>query len=243
MRDMNDQCLVDSKPSTATDSLLLFLALLLGIFLSFTIVGILPVLILVFGLFLSVKTGKADFARKTTKFIQMLVLAVAFFCFVGTIYTHVQLEKVDVPADPSLDSRFAEPETIDFEAMAENLDAISKKQAEEAAAWTAYNNAMSSRARINETRNALLMFGISLTFLAMLLEFILLRPFIRQLPTWRESRLLKRSGSRGSVLIKPRPVASISVADELAKWTALRNDGVVTEEEYSKAREELLRQK
>ena len=49
-----------------------------------------------------------------------------------------------------------------------------------------------------------------------------------------------RRGSDESQIIKNENMRSYSVADELLKWAKLKEDGLISEEEFKKAREKIM---
>ena len=242
--EMQESKEVEDSQAAATDSLLLFLAALLGVGLCLTIVGILPVAILIFGLILSLRSGEIAFVRRTTRFVEAAGLAIALSCFAGALYAHSQFQEIEMPTDPNTDSKFEESETLDIQAMAENSDAIFQEHAEENAARTEYTKASSDSDEMRGLRGGLLLAAIVAVVVTVLLNFLWLPPLTRQMPSWRLSHISKKANSPEFAAPNTFQLGStFSVADELQKWNTLRNEGVISEQEFADARKQLLERK
>jgi hypothetical protein len=75
---------------------------------------------------------------------------------------------------------------------------------------------------------------------ALLIEVLWIRPFTRQLPGWRAARSHKKLNAKNTRIIGRDSLTPYSIADELLKWSKLREDGLITENEYQQARMNLL---
>jgi hypothetical protein len=184
----NGQALRDHRPakSSSVDNLLLSLAVLLFVGLCFTIVGIVPVLIMILGAVLAFKSGDARNVRVTGRFAQFFVLVGIFICL----------------------------------------------------GFLAVNS--SSSYVMNYQLLPIASLGLSLGLIALLIEFLWIRPFTRQLPGWRAARSHKKLNAKNTRIIGRDSHTPYSIADELLKWSKLREDGLITENEYQQARMNLL---
>lgn len=166
------QALRDHRPaeSSSVDNLLLSLAVLLFVGLCFTIVGIVPVLIMIVGAVQAFKSGDARNVRVTGRFAQFVVLVVGIslclvFFFNNGSGTHEQRALFFIPP---------------------------------------------------------------IGLVALLIEFLWIRPFTRQLPGWRAARSRKKLNAKNTRIIGRDSHTPYSIADELLKWSKLREDGLIT---------------
>lgn len=91
-------------------------------------------------------------------------------------------------------------------------------------------------------------FGISIVLLVymLIIRFLYLNP-LRAHRGWVESndifgKLAKKTDEREKLkIIKGESLKAYSVAEELSKWAKLRDEGVVSEEEFKEARSKILR--
>jgi zinc-ribbon domain len=166
--------------SSSLDNLLLSLAVLLFVGLCFTIVGIIPVLIMTVGAVLAIKSGDAKNLKVTARFAQIIAILGALICgFIAVNENH---------ADTG-----------------------------ERLGWS-----------------------VAIGSVALIIEFLWIGPLTRQLPVWRDARSQKKTTATKARIIGRASLTPYSIADELLKWTKLREDGLITEDEYQEARMNLL---
>lgn len=242
----NSQAPSDS-PTAVTDHLLLFFAAIISVGICFTVVGILPIAIIVFGLILSLRSGEIAGVRITTRLIQILALGGLFYCALGLITAQIQTTELmaNAPSDPDTMPKFAAPEAIDFRAMAANTEADQIRRQEYSDSSIEYNDFVSAIDEIKVIKISFVTAVFALVFLSAFLQFLWLGPISRQLPNLRKFRLSSRNAPSKPfpTLMASKPISSFSVADELKKWSNLRDEGVITEQEFADARAELLKQK
>jgi hypothetical protein len=94
----------------------------------------------------------------------------------------------------------------------------------------------------SDTRNTCVILAGLVGSIALIIEFLWVRPFTRQLPVWRAARFRGQSKTtvKTNRIIRRDSLAPYSVADELLKWNKLREDGLISEDEYQEARANLL---
>jgi hypothetical protein len=83
-------------------------------------------------------------------------------------------------------------------------------------------------------------FCVGIGSVALIIEFLWIGPFTRQLPIWRAARSHKKVNTTSNRIIGRDSLTPYSIADELLKWSKLREDGLITENEYQEARMNLL---
>jgi hypothetical protein len=83
-------------------------------------------------------------------------------------------------------------------------------------------------------------FSVGIGSVALIIEFLWIGPFTRQLPIWRAARSHKKVNTNSNRIIGRDSLTPYSIADELLKWSKLREDGLITENEYQEARMNLL---
>ena len=167
--------------SSSLDNLLLFLAVLLFVGLCFTIVGIIPVLIMTVGAVLAFKSGDVKNLKVSARFVQIFAVLGAF---IGGFIAVKNDEYLNNPV--------------------------------------------------------FIAFCVGIGSVALIIEFIWIRPFTRQLPIWRAARSHKKTTATKARIIGRDSLTPYSIADELLKWNKLREDGLITEDEYQEARMNLL---
>ena len=101
-------------------------------------------------------------------------------------------------------------------------------------------SADSSYGHSKETRNEFLAGAGGIGLVALIIEFLWIGPFTRQLPIWRAGHAHKKIDTKNNRIIGRDSLTPYSVADELLKWAKLGDDGHITEDEYQKARMTLL---
>jgi hypothetical protein len=85
-----------------------------------------------------------------------------------------------------------------------------------------------------------MLLAAGLVLVALIIEFLWIGPFTRQLPVWRAARSQKQMNTNNNRIIGRDSLTPYSIADELLKWSKLREDGLITEDEYQEARMNLL---
>jgi hypothetical protein len=192
--------------SSSVDNLLLFLAVLLFVGLCFTIVGIIPVLIMTVGAVLAIKSGDAKNLRVTARFVQIIAILGALICGFITLSKQDDVEK-----------------------------AATRMQAD--------NSNFGARFDLHSSenqRNLFMACAGGIGSVALIIEFLWIGPLTRQLPVWRAARSHKKTTAKKSRIIGRDSLTPYSIADELLKWNKLREDGLITEDEYQEARMNLL---
>lgn len=237
-----------SEQSNITDTLLLCLAGLIGVGMCFTIIGLLPVSTLIIGLILSIRSGEMTGVRATTRLIQSLGLAGALVCAVAAGYAVVQANELtsQAPADPERDAKYNDAASLTPSELSEKFgyEAAGDMQSEYLNTLRGYEQFEYELGEINDRRDDLVFATLALLFITILLSFIWLRPLSRQLSEIRNFRLPEKVAlPKPSVLMARKPLSSFSVADELRKWSELLEEGLITEQEFTHAREQLLRQR
>jgi hypothetical protein len=114
------------------------------------------------------------------------------------------------------------------------------EQAEFSKAYDAYWNAESYYTSSKGERNEFIACAAGIGSVALIIEILWIGPFTRQLPVWRAARALKKPNAKKKRIIGRDSLSPYSVADELLKWSKLREDGLITEDEYQEARMKLL---
>ena len=234
--------------SSSLDNLLLILAVLLFVGSCLALVGIIPVLIMIVGARLAFTSGDVRNMKVTARFVQIVALLGALIC--GFVAVTKQ-DNVDEAArrmqsaypaySQYLQSAAANMSMYDFY---KNKTLYSpEEQAEYEKAFNAAYEYRSATFDFNNSkgkRNAFLACAAGIGSVALIIEFLWIGPFTRQLPVWRATRALKKTNAKKKRIIGRDSLASYSVADELLKWSKLREDGLITEDEYQEARMKLL---
>lgn len=179
------QALNDGPKSSSLDNLLLLLAVLFFAASCVTLVGIIPVLIIVVGAVQAFKSGDVKNMKVSARFVQILVVSGALICVV------VAMCNASPYNDPSM----------------------------------------------------IMVFAIVMGLIAYItIQFLWIDPFTRQLPVWQAARAVKKANAKTEEkrIIGRDSLTPYSVADELLKWSKLREDGLITEDEYQEARMKLL---
>jgi hypothetical protein len=228
--------------SSSLDNLLLLLAVLLFAGLCVTLVGIIPVLIMAVGAIQAFRSGDVKNMKVTARFVQSLViLGTWIFGFIGAYkQTDVddaatRVQAANTAYAPHINEGYMQPyefstkltpaEQHEFTRVAQEL-------------W----NANDYYRRSKEERNQFLAIAGGISSIALIIEFLWIRPFTRQLPAWQAARALKKTNAKTEKkrIIGRDSLAPYSVADELLKWGKLRQDGLINEDEYQEARKNLL---
>jgi hypothetical protein len=189
--------------SHVMDSFLLIFAVIIGIAACSTVVGFLPVGMLLFGLAASLKGGNPNYLKTATRIVSgfgcaILVVSVG----VGAVHLAIYLSWVTSQSEYTF-SRAGEASSIAFCVAGLSLAAICS------------------------------------------LRYLWLNPLLRQFDAIR-TRLFaikipdvpKRQ--KAQKIVSRDALHAYSVADEIAKWKALHDQGVIDDEEYQLARRRLL---
>ena len=215
----------DENQSQPTDIFMLLLAFLIGIAvcvaaaMATNAIGFLPALILLFGLIASMKTGNVSHLRIATKFISAIGWIFLSACIVLGMF--MQFIAFKIPPDGWIDqSHFI----VSIPIL--GMDYMHPDQ-------------------VLQNRN--LFSALAIFFLSGIaaLRFLWLEPLERQFDGIRAFLLTLRfpalpSRSKKQSIVSRDALHPFSVADELAKWKALYDQGVIDDDEYRQARSRLL---
>jgi hypothetical protein len=196
----------------------------------------------------TLRSGEITGIRMTTRIIQSVGLAGALVCAVAAGYAFVQATALtsQAPTDPDTDPKYSDAASLaPYELMLKyGNDEADEMMRELLDASQGYEQFEYELGVINDRRNRLVFTTLALLFTTTLLSFIWLRPLSRQLSNLRNFRLPRKDDlPKPPALMARKPLSSFSVADELRKWTALLEEGAITEQEFADAREQLLRQR
>ena len=187
-------------PSDGSDNLKLILAALIFVGLCLTMVGVIPVFILMVGAYLSYRSGDFSNVRFSTNFIKFLCLAASFVFIILYIYHAQQISSI-----------------------------------ESSGGYAGTEKSM---------RNDFAIISMIALASALILQYLWLLPLERQLPKLRSRRVETREPDRtadGPSIMAREALAPYSTADELLKWSRLRDEGLITDEEFGEARNKILK--
>jgi hypothetical protein len=224
--------------SSSLDNLLLFLAVLLfaGLFLTF--VGTIPVLIMIVGAVLAFRSGDVKNMKVTARFVQVIVILGALICGFITLSKQDDVEKAAPRMQAAESNMNWEASTLQPFDFAQRYSP--DEQAKIFRADREYDDARSSLHRSEDERNEFMACAGGIGSVALIIEFLWIGPLTRQLPVWRAARSHKKTTATKARIIGRDSLTPYSIADELLKWNKLREDGLITEDEYQEARMNLL---
>ena len=193
----------EGRDSRVGDSLKLVLAAAIGACACVTVVGVLPVGILLVGLGLALQGGQSRPLKTATAIVAGFGLLLLAVSVTGGLLLVFYI--------------------------------LSEGQAE---AYSAFNPTEALLA-------TLAVGGLSLASV-LALRYLWLRPLLRQLSALRRALVGVRTPERPpqaapQKIVTRSGLQTYSVADEIAKWKALHNDGVIDDHEYQRARAQLLK--
>ncbi|WP_449474080.1 DUF2628 domain-containing protein [Sphingobium chungangianum] len=203
----------------AVDSLLLLLAAIIGLAVCMTGIGFIAAGVLVFGFIASIKTGNIRYLNISTNFILSLGFLVFTICSCFAVFMQYVLINI-----PPYISEYGDTGTINIPILGMSdlypYDVTQKRDT--FAAFSAFA-----------------LFGLAA------LKFAWLAPLTRQFDAIRaflfDFRIPKFPERPSAQKIMSREgLHPYSVADELAKWKALYDQGAISADEYRQARGRLL---
>lgn len=216
----------DGNQSQPADMFMLLLSLIIGMAVCMaaamgtnTVVGFLPVLILLFGLIASIKTGHLGHIRIATKFIS--IIGWIFLSASVILGMFMQFIAFQIPPDGWTDqSNFI----VSIPIL--GMDYIRPDQ-------------------VLRNRNQFAALCIFFLLGITALRFLWLAPLERQFDSIRAFLRALRfpdlpSRPKQQSIVSRDALHPFSVADELAKWKALHDQGIISDEEYGEARRRLL---
>jgi hypothetical protein len=237
---MSESRNVIDDPSSGWNNVALLLAAFLMFGLCFTIVGIVPVAILVMGFAIAYRTGNVATVRITTRLIQLCLVIGAVVSAYFAIEAQNNMSERSEPAPEYHEMVRSDDYRLNtYQLINKYGDDGIRIMGAQSSIENAENMRQSSVRDFERWRNdyaggvAVLIVGVlSLTFLWM-------RPAIRFISN-------RHGGKEKAAKVAPQPImgresmASYSVADELRKWSDLRKDGAIGEDEYNEVRQRLL---
>lgn len=189
--------------SSSLDNLLLLLAVLLFAGLCVTLVGIIPVLIMAVGAIQAFRSGDVKNMKVTARFVQSLViLGTLIFGFIGAYkQTDVddaatRVQAANTAYTPHINEGYMQPYEFSTKLTPAEQHEFSRVADE---LW----NAKDYYRRSKEKRNQFLAIAGGISSIALIIEFLWIRPFTRQLPAWQAARALKKR--------MPRPRRNVSL--------------------------------
>jgi hypothetical protein len=171
--------------SKVRDITLLIIASIALILSCLTIIGLVPVSILIVGFVLAIKTGDTNFVKMTTRSVQVIILIAA-----GIICAN------SLPHYDKYSNFYSWYNQEDF-----------------------------------------------FTAIAISIIFILFTNYFWLWPITRQIAIIQKTFSnrkKKQEIVGRSNATSFSIADELMKWTKLRDDGIVSEDEFQDARRNLM---
>jgi hypothetical protein len=234
------------------DMVLLILIGALGTLSSIMLVGLLPFSLLLVGLIASLKTGEIGGVRMTTRWLQACAAVGVVAATAFSLYHAINASNLMtvMPSDPSSDERCADVLSLSHsQRLGQFGNGADRLYAECDDLRLSFANAQSE---IDEAWGLTAGGGAFAVIFALAigaLNWMWLGPLSRTLESlrsfswlpWLKRPAREKIGSRSfpSFLLRP-PLPSVSVADELGKWSALRDAGAVTEEQFQEVRGRLL---
>jgi D-alanyl-lipoteichoic acid acyltransferase DltB (MBOAT superfamily) len=170
-----------------------------------------PVLILIMGAVLAFRSGDIKNVKVTGRFVQIIVILAMLFFGICILR---KLQGADIAAK--------ELQAAELKDLNERFHAIDL------------------RYRMEEERDECISLAVAMGSVALIIEFLWIRPLARQLPIWRVARFHKKVEINNNRIIGRDSLTPYSIANELLKWSKLRDDGLITEDEYQNARMTLL---
>jgi hypothetical protein len=222
--------------SSSLDNLLLFLAVLVFAGLFLTIVGTIPVLIMTVGAVLAFRSGDVKNMKVTARFVQIIVILGALVFGFIALNKQADVDKAAARMDaayPEYSKGGGDPITFSEKYSPAEQREILDGVGEYYSAESAYNSS-------KDDRNRFIAWAGGIGSLALVIQFLWVGPFTRQLPVWRAARSHKKTNTKNKHIIGRDSLTPYSIADELLKWSKLREDGHITEDEYQDARMKLL---
>lgn len=239
---------MEDEQSYSLDNVKLMIAGLILVVVCLTIVGLIPVGILLLGLIISIKGGDVKNITATTRLIQGCMLAGALVLVGLALQQNYEANRswVSTQSDPRSDPAYADVASLNgYQAMIDAPEVTAK--------WNEYNNARTSYdyARTEfmsfaDRRNMLFLAAIAVAISAWFLGFLWLKPLERRFERMRQAaedfanREWKAKKTPPPSIIKREALASYSTADELQKWRTLYQDGAISRDQYHEARDKIL---
>lgn len=230
--------------SSGVDNFKLLTMALLMVGACFSGVGLIPVLVLLFGLAAGLKGGNTANIKVTSRMLQIGALVSLVGLLIAAAYFYREATSIHQFPDPYNDPKYAE-----------YLNETPLQQALRGDAWhsdyndfqTALGKYQTSQQDFKERETYFLMSlggTAALVFCILATEFLWVRPLDRRLHAVREainsmSRRIPEKPKVGRIMGR-EALHPFSVADELRKWKQMFDDELITDEEYQAARQRLL---
>ncbi|MEG3151533.1 SHOCT domain-containing protein [Sphingomonas sp. ZT3P38] len=239
--------MTDTKGSGASnrgDTIKLIIAALGLLLICLSGVGLIPVAILAIGLAISIKVGGSRAVRVTTRIVQLAGILLAIGLAIGAADQHFKAVAMAESLGPPPSANPAYKDVLEYTPV----DSITDYAGERTSLYYRYLDEVRSYGdRVRELNQlelgrAMYIAGVLLSLLGTaLLPWLWYRPVERQLHVFRALFAYRpRPRVKSPNIMAREALAGYSAADELAKWSRLRDEGVVTDQEYQNARAKIL---
>ena len=235
-----DNSQANSGASDALDNLLLLVAVIVLTGACLTIVGILPVVILVVGAVLAIRTRNLANIRVTTRFVQIVAAAVAIYCLVNAYHYEKEAQYVSKNME-ELRLNFSPQDALPlgYDELRAKYGAAADSIFLALSSYRSLHGQMSvGQNAKTDMRNYWILGAAAATGSIAFLNFCWYRPLSRNVDRIRNFVF---RGKQPHNIINRESMTTYSVADELQKWAKLKEGGHINEDEYQQARQKLLR--